>query len=233
MMEGWDEETGEPTGKMEKQENEYKNRFTCSKGEDGSWRIDGVERWEQDWENWNGMDDEPAFKWVATSTIVHYLMAREAVKKPEALKQDTPENTALSLFNHLLAQRSAWNDEMRAKALRGWADAIMPLFSEKGMKDPNEKKEGEEGEEGEEEMFGKEAKREVEFVSDDADGVKRVKFKKTNEWFGSVEVYVKKVGEVWKITKAGYYEMDWDMDSGEMKETEFIEENNLEALSWR
>ncbi|MBZ0138090.1 MAG: hypothetical protein K8I27_17170 [Planctomycetes bacterium] len=230
MTEAWDPETGEPTGKMEKHEDENKFRYTCIKGEDGSWRIERVESWQQDWDNWNGMDDEPAYKWTESATMVHWMLKRESPAKPEELKQDTPENAALSLFNHLLRQRETWSDTMQQRALRGWIDAIMPMFTEKGLKGPEEKKE-----EGEEEMegFDKSPKREVEFVSDDADGVKRVKFKQTSEWFGSVEVYVKKDGETWKIIKAGYYETDFDMDSGGMKETEFVEENNLDMLSWR
>ena len=227
MMESYNEETGEPTGEMEKQENKSKQRFTCSKGEDGNWRIDKVEA-KYSW-GMKGTDEEES-EWEPTSTIVHYMMMREAVEKPEELKQDTPENAALSMFNHLLRQRSAWQDEMQSRALSGWVEAIMPMFSEEGLKNPDEAKEGEEGEE---EMFGENTKREVDFVSDDADGVKRVKFKASNEWMGAVEVYVKKDGEVWKIVKAGYYEMDYDMDSGEMKETEFVEEYNLEMLNWR
>ena len=224
MMEGWDSETGEPTGKMEKQEREAKLRYTCSKGQDGNWRIDMVERQEQ---AWAGMDEEPSFEWVATKTTIHWVMERAKAGKPDELKQDTPENAALSLFNHLLRQREAWNDEMHYRALRGWMDAIMTMFSEKGLKGP-EKEEGED----DTELFGTKVKREVEFVSDDADGVKRVKFKPSNEWFGAIEVYVKKEGEVWKIVKTGYYETDWDME-GNMKETDFVEEYNLDMLTWR
>lgn len=232
MMESWDEETGEPTGKKEKQVNEQKQRFTCSKGEDGNWRIDTVESWQPDYENWNGMED-PAHKWTPTRTIIHWMMEQEKPEKPAELKQDTPENAALSLFNHLLRQRETWNDEIQSRAIGGWVDALMPLFSEKGMKDPSEAEEEGEEDGEEEDMFGRNKKREIEFVSDDADGVKRVKFKKSSEWFGAVEVYVKKDGEVWKIVKTGYYETDWDMDTGDMKETEFVEEYNLEMLAWR
>lgn len=222
MAEAWDPETGEKTGKMEEQSWESKFRYTCIKGEGDKWRIDRVESLMT---NWSEMDEEgnAPEEWTETTSTIHWYLMDQEVTKAEELKQDTPENAALSLFNCAFQNRDNWNSELFRRGQKGWLEAIKPLFTEKGLKGPEDS--------GEKFSFTKEA-RAVDKVSDGTDGVKKVKFKQMNDWAGAVEVHCKKVGEVWKVVNAGYYELEWN-DMGDMVEGEFVETKELDTLTWR
>jgi hypothetical protein len=215
-------ETGEPTGKMEEQSYETKMRFTLVKGEDGKWRIDRVEQLMKNWEKMDDAGNAPE-EWQQTGSMLSWYLNMAQPEKAEEIKQDTPENAALSVWHGLFRQRDVWNMTVFAASQKGWVDATKALFTENGLKAPEE--------EGSAiEMTSN--KREVDKVTDGSDGVKQVKLKPRSEWYGATELHLKKDGDNWKIVKAGYYDMVWD-DMGEQKEGEFIEVTNIEELSWR
>lgn len=222
MSEGYDPETGEPTGKMEEQTYETKSRFTLVKGEDGKWRIDRIEQMMKNWEKMDDMGNAPE-EWQQTGSMLSWYMNMEEPEKAEEIKQDTPENAALSLYHGLFLKRDALNMSIFSTGQKGWVDATKALFTENGLKGPPEDGES---------FETPSSKREVDKVTDGSEGVKHVKLKARSEWYGSTELHLKKVGDSWKIIKAGYYDMTWD-DMGEMKEGEFIEVSNIDELSWR
>ena len=221
----WDAEAEEMVTK--RQEDKIRMRFTCSKAESGDWQIDRVERWQFSKKASKG-GARRISDWVAVPTALHNVTPRETPPDPEPLKQDTPENAAHSLFDHLLRQRTIWKHELRSRALRGWIDALVPMFSEEGLKDPIEEELAQL-----KKKAGDQPAREIEFTSDGVDGIKRVKFKRGDGWMGSVEVHLKQEDEVWKVIKAGYYRVEIDRETGVPTEARFVEEYNLELLDWR
>jgi hypothetical protein len=222
MSEGWDPETGQPTGKMEENKWETKTRLTVVKGEGDKWRIERIENMQKNWEKADEMGNAPD-EWMEVNNAISWYLEERKPEVATELKQDTPENAALSLFNSVFRNRDNWYAEIYARGIKGWVDAVKPLFTEKGLKGP-----AEDGEKYETPS----STREVDKVKDGADGVKMVKLKSRSEWSGPVEVHVKKIGEVWKIVNAGYYDMEWT-DMGEMVEGEFKESKDLDTLGWR
>jgi hypothetical protein len=221
MVEGWDKDTGQPTGKMEEQTWETKSRFTVVKGEGDKWRIDRIEQMQKNWEKADEMGNAPD-EWVEVGNALGWYMDERKTEKAEDLKQDTPEAAAVSLFNSVFLSRDNWTMEIYTRGMKGWMDAVKPLFTEKGLKGP--------AEDGEKYELPS-AIRVVDKVTDGTDGVKKVKLKARTEWSGAVEIHVKKVGDVWKIVNAGYYELEWN-DMGDMVEGEFKEHKDLDSLGW-
>jgi hypothetical protein len=222
MAEGYDPETGEPTGKMEEQTYETKMRFTLVKGEDGKWRIDRTEQMTKNWEKMDDMGNAPE-EWQPTSSVLSWYLNMEEPEKAEEIKQDTPENAALSLWHGLFRQRDSWNRSIFSSGQKGWIEAMKALFTEQGMKAPDD---------GGEKYEAPSSQREIDKVTDGSEGVKQVRLKPRSEWYGATALHLKKEGDSWKIVKAGYFDMSWN-EMGEMVEGEFIEVNNIEELAWR
>jgi hypothetical protein len=221
--EEWDYEKGEPTGKMVETPWENKSRYTVIKGEDGKWRINVIEMLQKNWDKADDMGEAPE-EWMPSQSALIWLMQEQPETKPAELKQDTPENTAQSLFNSVFASADNYQNKVFASAKQSWIGLLKPLHTEAAMTPPKD-------EDGAK-FATAERSHEVDKVTDGSEGVKVVKFKATSEWSGAIEIHVKKTGDVWKIVKAGYYDVKWD-DMGEMSEGDFVEVTNLEQLRWR
>lgn len=213
------------TGEMETLTEEERLRFRCVEGDDGNYRIDAVERWGEDWENTKDRDD-PAMKWVKHTTpytFMKFSMATGEREETPALKQSTPKEAALSLFESLIPRREALSASIYDKGIDAWVDILDGLFTDAFTEAADKQIE---------EWGGRDApiEREVESVAED-NGVTIVKFKPRSEWEGSIELHMKKVGDAWKIHKAGYSELAFDTDGNRI--WKFKEESDIYSYSYR
>jgi hypothetical protein len=232
MNEEYDPETGEKTGKMKEEIYENKGRYTLIKGEDGKWRIDSYERMQKNWEKMDDMGNAPE-EWVVSDTMLSWLMQKYEPAKTADLKQDTAEAAAQALFNCVFPKRDNWERQSYASAQESWLVVLKPLHTENAIK-AAAAKDGE-GKEGEAEIeTGDSGSREVDKVTDGAEGVKQVKFKARTEWSSPMELHVKKTGDVWKVVKVGVYDKDWEnMDENGNAPEKFREITNVEELRWQ
>lgn len=187
---------------------ENKLRYTCSKGEDGKWRIGKMERHQRDWSS-----EEEKFVWKEDIGMLSFLYFTLAAKPPaEAVepKQDTAENAALSLYTGLIARSEALQGRLGTAAFPSFRDNLEPLFT-KGFIDAAKIEAEVEGKRPEGE---KPAAAEVESVTDGENGTKVVKLKKFSDWSAPVQVTVKQVDGKWLVMEAGVIENVGGIDRG-------------------
>ncbi|MCB9895019.1 MAG: hypothetical protein H6839_11265 [Planctomycetes bacterium] len=204
---------------------ESKTRYTCIKGEDGKWRINRIEQQRKQVD----MDGNVKMTWKEQGTMLDFMLfyrrQYENRKALPALKQDTPEGAALSLFENLIPTREELGNSIHSKGLKAWTDLLEGLFTKSYMKGLDKKFEEWAGNDPEK------AKREIETTGDGEDGAKNVLFKKQDEWSSALEVRVKKFDGVWKIVDAGYWQ-DKLGENGEVTK-EFVSETDVYSLKWR
>jgi hypothetical protein len=215
------------TGKVLSQKQELKLRFACVKAGD-KWRIRGIEQQVVD-EEGTPKDGKAPTKWVEDPgllPVIMYAVKQDAnrAQVPDA-KRDTPEGAAKSLFESLIARRDLLTESVRAKGLSGWLDVLKPLFTDDFLKAQDDR--------AAEWIKQKtpEAAREVEKVSENADGTNTVRFKPIDQYSGSVEVHLSRDGKNWKVASAGFYQAG--RDSVERPVWKYVPEPNLYNLKWR
>ncbi len=115
-------------------EREEQWRFTCVKGGDEKWLIRRIEFWKLDLEL--STRDKPVYVWDELDTLLDffYFSRADVAKARElaipALKNDTAESTALSLFETLAPTRARRNDLVMDKGLNTWINAVEGLVTE-------------------------------------------------------------------------------------------------------
>lgn len=202
------------TGEMTTVNSVEKLRFQCVKGEDGKFRINAIQAWTQDWDNISE-DGEPKMAWLNDSGMYIYLlysMADQAAEEPEPIKQSTPRETALSLFNSLRPTKTQMQTTVGSKGMDKWLEVVGGMFTDDYKKAQDKKVS-----DWEKNASPAPELPEVESVSTSESGDESVvKFKQADEWAGGVELNLKKVGDVWKIDKAGYYEGAFDTEGNKV-----------------
>lgn len=214
------------TGEWKESTEETRLRFGCVAEGDEGWRIDQVRHWGKDWEN---MDDEGnvPMAWIEHATPLSDLVfQREQARKlgeVPPIKQSTPEEAALSLFNSLIKRREQLGGTMVEKALRPWFEVLLGLFTE----DYVERQEARFAN-----LWADDAPaRQTDTIADEGE-VTVVKFKPRGELRGEVvELHLTKEGDAWKVHKAGYYKLAFD--SGGEEIWEFTEEPDIYTLAIR
>jgi hypothetical protein len=201
---------------------EIKRRFHCGK-HGGAWRISRIEQQVRD-ESGRGLT------WQEDSGLLVFLLyARERNgKRPAipAIRQDTPREAAMSLFDSLLPRRDALDDGVHGTGLDAWVEVLEPLFTEQHVE--RQRRQVKEWIEAGPEA----AAREIESVkAPEGDGVTVVRFKPVDGLSGAVELRLKRVGEVWKVHAGGFYEPAPDGKGG--LTWQLTPEPDLYNLKWR
>lgn len=215
------------TGKVLMQKQEVRLRYACVK-QDGKWRIRGIEQQVVD-EEGTPKDGKAPTKWVADPgllPVIVYAVKQDASRvEVPAARRETAEAAARSLFESLHVRRDVLTESVRAKGLTAWLDALRPLVSDSFFKAQDAL--------AAEWLKQKtpEPVRELEKVTDNADGSKTVRFKARDSYSGATEVRVVRVGEGWQVHSAGYFALG--RDSLERAVWEFRAEPNLYNLKWR
>jgi hypothetical protein len=196
-------------------------RYTLKKGEDGKWRIDKVEgAWEDEDEEGN-----KTFEWYEDYGVLemyyNYAGAAESLEAVPALKQDTPENAALSLTGSLCRRWTLLDWRFYDKVMTPYMNALESLCT-KEWKDYL--KEVAKGDEDAEEP----KPREVESVRDGEGGIKIVRFKPEQEWNGPLDIHVKKSGDLWQVVCAKSVKLPESEDG----EEEYQQLEDIYAASW-
>ena len=220
----WDSKTGRETDEWEDGEWETTLRYTCVKGDDGKWRISGIDMQVTDWdavEDFEDMDNLPT-KWEPTQSRIVWHLQKHDIAKPAELKQDTAQNAALSLFDALVATQVAHEHELTARLSKDWLAALKGLLTPELIK----------AESATDSATGA-AAREVESITEGEDGITKVRFKPRHEWCGGVEIHVKKTGDAWQIVAGGFYPVVWATGRDDAAPGELQLEKSLRNLSWR
>lgn len=209
------------TGEWKESTEETRLRFGCLNDGDGNWAIDRVRHWGKDWDTVDE-DGNVVEAWIEHPTPLAALAyARNQARnlgEVAPIRQSTPEEAAMSLFDSLLKRRNQLESTMVEKALMPWFDVLSSLFTQDYMARQQAKFEGVGANE--------EPARETESITDKGE-VTVVKFKPRGEWRGAVELHLTKDGDVWKIHKAGYYKLGFDSGGEEIRE--FHEEPDIYA----
>jgi hypothetical protein len=217
----WDRETGGATGDWEDREFENFTRFRCVKQADGKWYIDRLETRATDWAAMReaGDSETEIYTWNETDPgHVSWAQARNTPAFPVAeLKQDTPENAALALFNHLIPTYLNHTNRTYASNRTEWAAAIKSISTDRLRNHDAGKREMRE--------------RTLLSVTDGEDGIKVVQFAASTNFRGPMELHLRKDGDVWKIVRGGTYTLK--RVDGERVPDKFVEEPNLISLNWR
>ncbi|MCA8913945.1 MAG: hypothetical protein KDB90_00935 [Planctomycetes bacterium] len=213
------------SGEWKETTEESKSRYACVKGEDGKWRISRIEQQRKQVDK----DGNVVMTWKEQGTMLDFMLFYrrqfENRKPLPALKQDSPEAAAMSLFENLLPTRDELGNSIHSKGLKAWTDTLEGLFTKTYMAGLDKKFE-EWSKDGAEKP-----KREIDATGLGEDGVKNVRFKPRDEWTGAIEVRVKEIDGKWVIVDAGYWQDKMEKDGKVTKE--FISEPDVYSLSWR
>lgn len=216
------------TGKVLVQKQEVRQRFACVRGSDGKWRVRGIELQTVD-EQGKPKDGKAPMKWVAdTGMLVFILYAAkldEAGAEIPSVRNDTPQDAAMSLFDSLIPRRDRLSQSVSARGLDDWLAVLKPLFTPEFV-EANEMLAAQWIRE-----TPAEPRREVDKTTEQADGSRVVRFKPRDMFTGAMEVRVTRAGDKWQVAAAGYFESDRD-DKGKPTWT-YKAEPNLYNLKWR
>lgn len=196
-------------GQVTEQAWEVRYRYTCSRGEDGKWRINKLERKQRDWEQ----PDKEVWVWkpeIGMLSIIYMMLAQAAPKAAVEPRQATAEEAARSLYESLIAREAEYGRKVSQIAFPLLRDQMEQLFTAEYLEAA---KVAAELEVKREESDAKTAL-EVDTVTDGEGGTKLVKFKPFARWSPPVQVAVKLVEGKWKIAEAGLWENKGGIDKG-------------------
>lgn len=191
---------GEPKPKP----TETKVRYTCVKGEDGKWKVNKREARQRDW-----TAQEEKWEWKPeTGPVTFYYvgMSKKAATAAE-IKQDTPENAAMSVYTSLLAQRSVLETSVLEKGPAQLLLAIEALVTKDFIAEA-EKAAAEFAK-----MVPEGGKAEIDSTTDDKDGAKLVTFKPLGKYRPPARVTLKQVDGKWLVAEAGVVEQKGGPDA--------------------
>ena len=200
-------------------------RYACEKCEDGKWRIARIEQQRKQISKGGEVSNVWREQAPMLDFMLFYRQQYEDRKALPALKQDTPQTAALSLFEHLVPKREELGNSIHSKGLKAWTDLLEGLFTPARMEAARKKFTD----------WGKNAvkpeKRVIESTTDGAGGIKIVRIKPRDEWSAVIELRLKQVDKLWKITEAGYLQDKMDREGKVVKE--FVAELDIYALDRR